>query len=113
LPLTLFAVVLGFFYSPWEDMHLATWTAPTFTTSPNMSVEVGQPVAAAAMTLIKLCPYDEEELAVWFHLIEAQFAAVGFKSQKLKYANKLANLPKKVLRDILDTVDACNESSAV
>jgi hypothetical protein len=32
------------------------------------------------------------------------------KSQKLKYANALANLPKQVLRDILDTVDACNES---
>jgi hypothetical protein len=75
-----------------------------------MSVEVGQPVVAAAMTQVKLCPYDEEEPAIWFHLIEAQFAAAGIKSQKLKYANVLANLPKQVLQDILDTVNACNKS---
>ncbi len=75
-----------------------------------MSVEVGQPVELAATTQIKLCPYDEEELAIWFRLIEAQFAASGIKLQKLKYANALANLPKQVLGDILDTIDACNES---
>jgi hypothetical protein len=28
----------------------------------------------------------------------------------LKYANALASLPKKVLRDILDTLDVCNDS---
>jgi hypothetical protein len=74
-----------------------------------MSVEVGQPVAAAATTQFKLCLYNEEELAIWFHLIKAQFAAVGIELQKLKYANALANLPKQVLRDILCTADACNE----
>jgi hypothetical protein len=36
--------------------------------------------------------------------------AAGIKSQKLKYANALAGLPKQVLRDILDSLDACNES---
>ncbi len=56
------------------------------------------------------CPYDEEEPHIWFRLIEAQFAAAGIKSQKLKYANALASLPKQVLRDILDTIDACNGS---
>ncbi len=40
----------------------------------------------------------------------ATVAAAGIKSQKLKYANALANLPKQVLRDILDTIDACNGS---
>jgi hypothetical protein len=40
----------------------------------------------------------------------AQFAAAGIKSQKLKYANILASLPKQVLRDILDTLDICNDS---
>jgi hypothetical protein len=30
----------------------------------------------------------------------AQFAAVGIKSQKLKYANALASLQKQVLRDL-------------
>jgi hypothetical protein len=34
----------------------------------------------------------------------------GIKSQKLKYANTLASLPKQVLRDILDTLDVCNDS---
>jgi hypothetical protein len=48
-----------------------------------MSLKVGQPVAAAATTQGKFCPYDEEELAIWFRLIEAQFATVGIKTQKL------------------------------
>ncbi len=37
-------------------------------------------------------------------------AAAGIKSQKHKYANALASLPKQVLQDILDTLDACNDS---
>ncbi len=72
--------------------------------------DLTSPVAAAATFQVKLCPYDEEEPHIWFRLIEAQFAAAGIKSQKLKYANALANLPKQVLRDILDTTDACNAS---
>jgi hypothetical protein len=67
------------------------------------------PVTATAQ--VKLCPYDEEEPHIWFCLIEAQFAAAGIKSQKLKYANALASLPKQVLRDILDTLDVCNNSA--
>jgi hypothetical protein len=70
----------------------------------------GQIVAVAATTQGKLCTYDEEEPAIWFCLIEAQFAVVGIKLQKLRYANALASLPKQVLQDILDTVDVCNES---
>ncbi len=65
---------------------------------------------AAATSQAKLCTYDEEETAIYFRLIEAHFAAAGIKLQKLKYANALASLPKQVLRDILDTVDVCNES---
>jgi hypothetical protein len=56
-----------------------------------------QPVAVAATTQVKLCPYDEEEPHIWFRLIEAKFAAAGIKSQKLKYANALASLPKQIL----------------
>ncbi len=56
---------------------------------------------------VKLCPYDEEDPAIWFRLIEAQFAAAGVK---LRYTNAFASLPKQVLWDILDTVDVCNES---
>jgi hypothetical protein len=59
---------------------------------------------------VKLCSYIEEEPHIWFRLIEAQFVAAGIKSQKLKYANALASLSKQVLWDILDTLDACNDS---
>jgi phenylalanine-4-hydroxylase len=69
-----------------------------------------QPVAAAATSQVKFFPYNEEEPHIWFHLIEAQFALAGIRSQKLKYANALANLPNQVLRDILDTIDVCNDS---
>jgi hypothetical protein len=72
--------------------------------------DLTHPVAAAATSQVKLCPYDREEPHIWFRLIEAQFAAAGIKSQKLKYTNVPASLPKQVLRDILDTLDACNDS---
>jgi hypothetical protein len=72
--------------------------------------DLATPVAAAATAQVKLCPYNEEEPHIWFRLIKAQFAAAGIKSQKLKYANALASLPKQVLRDILDTLDVCNDS---
>ncbi len=73
--------------------------------------DLTSPVTAAATSQLKLCPYDEEEPHIWFRLIEAQFAAAGIKSQKLKYANALASLPKQVLRDIFDTIDVCNDSN--
>jgi hypothetical protein len=34
----------------------------------------------------------------------------GIKSQKFKYANALASLPKQVLPDILDSLDVCSDS---
>ncbi len=84
---------------------------PAFSDLANMTPEdLTSPVAAAATSQVKLCPYNEEELHIWFRLIEAQFAAAGIKSQKLKYANALASLPKQVLWDILDTLHACNDS---
>ncbi len=73
--------------------------------------DLTSPVAAAGTSQVKLCPYDEEEPHIWFRLIEAQFAAAGIKSQKFKYANALASLPKQVLRDILDTLNACSASN--
>ncbi len=66
---------------------------------------------AAATAQVKLCPYGEKEPHIWFCLIEAQFAAAGIKSQKLKYADALASLPKQVLWDILDTLGVCNNST--
>jgi hypothetical protein len=45
-----------------------------------------------------------------FRLIEAHFAAVGIRLQKLKYDNALASLPKQVFQNILDTIAVCNDS---
>jgi hypothetical protein len=42
-----------------------------------------QPIAAAATSQVKLCPYDEEEQHIWFRLMEAQFTTAGIRSQKL------------------------------
>jgi hypothetical protein len=99
------------FFSSWDEGLPNIWALPTFSNLANMSREyLTHPVAAAATSQVKLCPYDEEEPDIWFRLIEALFAAAGIKSQKLKYANALASLPKQVLQDILDTLDVCNES---
>jgi hypothetical protein len=101
----------NFFYSSWDKCPTNFWTLPTFSELANMTREdLNSPVAAEATAQVKLCPYDEEELHIWFLLIEAQFAAAGIKSQKLKYASALASLPKQVLRDILDNLDVCNDS---
>jgi hypothetical protein len=73
------------------------WTLPTFSEFANMSRDdLTSPVTAATTAQVKLCPYDEEESHIWFHLIEAQFAVADIKSQKLKYSNALASLPKQV-----------------
>ncbi len=64
------------------------------------------------------CSFSGETLPLWWggttHLVpphfEAQFTAAGIRSQRLKYANALASLPKQVLWDIVDTIDVCNNS---
>jgi ABC-type Zn uptake system ZnuABC Zn-binding protein ZnuA len=99
------------FYSSWDECPTNLWTLPAYSEFSNMTQDnLTTPVAAAATTQVKLCPYDEEDPHIWFRLIEAQFAAAGIRSKKLKYANARASLPKQVLRDILDTLDVCNES---
>jgi hypothetical protein len=104
-------VASNFFCSSWDECPTSLWTLPAFSEPENMTREdLNSPVAAAATAQVKLCPYDEGEPHIWFRLIKAQFAAAGIKSQKLKYANALASLPKQVLRDILDTLDVCNDS---
>jgi hypothetical protein len=90
-----------FFYSSWNECPTNLWTLPTFSNLAKKNREdLNSPVAAAATAQVNLFPYDEEEPHIWFRLIEAQFAAAGIKSQKLKYANALASLPKQVLWDI-------------
>jgi hypothetical protein len=85
-------------------------TLPAFSNPSTTRDDLTHPVTAAATTQVKLCPYNEDELHIWFRLIEAQFAAAGIRSQKLKYTNTLASLPKQVLRYILDTLDVSNDS---
>jgi hypothetical protein len=99
------------FYSSWNEWPTNLWTLPAFSEPPNMNRDnQTTPVALTATTQAKVCPYDEEELHIWFRLIEAQFVVAGIRSKKVKYANALANLPKQVLWDILDTLDVCNKS---
>jgi hypothetical protein len=68
-----------------------------------------QPVAVAATSKVKLCSYDENHISGSASLRPSSPVA-GIRSQKLKYANAIASLPKQVLRDILDTSDVCNDS---
>jgi hypothetical protein len=63
--------------------------------------DLTSPVAAAATSQLKLCPYDEEELHIWFRLIEAQFAAAGIKSQKLNMPMHLPACPSKSFETFL------------
>ncbi len=99
-----------FFVSSWNFPAVA-WAVPSFVLSQNLShSDNAQTVVVAATSQVKLCPYDEEEPAIWFRLIEAQFDVAGIKLQKLRYINALASLPKQVLRDIFDTVDVWNGS---
>ncbi len=100
------------YYSSWDECPSNLWTLPTFSELANITHDdLTSPVTAAATAQVKLCPYDEEEPHIWFRLIEAQFAAAGIKSQKLKYAYALASLPKQVLQDILDYLYVCNDSA--
>jgi hypothetical protein len=45
-----------------------------------MTQELSQ--LTVAMTQVMLRPCDEEELAIWFRLIKAQFSAAGVKFKK-------------------------------
>jgi hypothetical protein len=112
LPFYVYIVtVAAIFCSSWDECPTNLWTLPVFSDFPNMAPnDLVQPVAAAVTSQVKLCPYNKEEPHIWCRLIEAQFAAAGIKSQKLNYANALPSLPKQVLRDILDTLDVCNDS---
>jgi hypothetical protein len=74
-----------------------------------MDCQVSQELAAAITpSQGKVCPCDEEAPELWFRLNKAQFITARIRSQKIKHGKTLANLPKQVLRDILDTFDACN-----
>ncbi len=105
------STVATIFCSSWDESPTNFWISPVFSDFLNMALnDLVQPITAAVTSQVKLCPYDEEEPHIWFRLIKAQFTAAGIRSQKLKYANALPSLPKHVLRDILDTLDVCNDS---
>jgi hypothetical protein len=65
-----FTVAFRFLLSSWEQFPATAWAAPSFDISQNIyETKNGQTIAAGASTLVKLCPYDEEEPAIWFRLI--------------------------------------------
>jgi hypothetical protein len=73
-----FTIDSQFLRSSWEQFPSIAWAAPTFYFPENMpETDTGQIIAAAASTQVKLCPYNEEEPAIWFRLIEEQFTAAG------------------------------------
>jgi hypothetical protein len=47
--------------------------SPFFVSWWNSPADNAQTVVAAATSQVKLCPYDEEEPAIWTRLIEVQF----------------------------------------
>jgi hypothetical protein len=96
-------------YSSWDECSSNLWTLPAFSELSNMSRnDLTHPVAAAATAQVKLCPYDEEEPHIWFALTRLSLQRQG--SDPNANANALASLPKQALRDILDTLDVCNDS---
>ncbi len=66
-----------------------------------LTLQNAQTIAVTAASQVKLCPYDEEEPAIWFCLIICKNSGTQ---------STLASLPKQVLQDILDRVDVCNDS---
>jgi hypothetical protein len=94
--LSFFTVAFLILHSSWEQFPTIAWATPSFDFPQNMSeTDNGQIVAAAAATQVKLCPYDEKETAIWFCLIETQFAAARIKWQKLRYTNAWPVCPSK------------------
>jgi hypothetical protein len=62
------------FCSSWDEYLANLWILPTFSDPQNMSCDdLTSPVAVAATSQVKLCPYNEEEPHIWFCLMEAQF----------------------------------------
>jgi hypothetical protein len=59
------------FFFPGNNSLQLLGLPPSFVFSHNMSQsDNGQTVMAAVTSQVKLCPYNEEELAIWFYLIE-------------------------------------------
>ncbi len=79
-----FSTVATTFYSSWDKCPSNLWTLHALSEiSTKTHDDLTHPVAAAATTQVKLCPYDKEEPHIWFSLIEAQFTVAGIRSQKL------------------------------
>jgi hypothetical protein len=61
-----------------------------------MDPQVSQELTVALTpSQVKLCSYNEEEPAIWFRPIEAQYASAGIQSQKIKMATPLPTCPSK------------------
>ncbi len=54
------------------------------------------------------CHYDVTEACR--QAFNRNATIVTCRNERVKYTNALASLPKEVLRDILDTLDVCNDS---
>jgi hypothetical protein len=87
------------FYSSWDECPTNLWTLLTFSDLANMTREdLTSPVASAATTQVKLCSYDEEELHIWFCLIEAQLASAESNHKNSNMQMPLLACPNKFFK---------------
>jgi hypothetical protein len=82
------------FFSSWDECPTNLWTLTTFSNPANMTREdLTSPVSAAATAQVKLCPYNEEEPHIWFHLIEGPRPSLQQQESNHKNLNMAMLLP--------------------
>ena len=70
-----------------------------------------EPSAAVHTVSLKLPPFWQEDLALWFHQVEAQFATKGITQQLTQYhyiVGSLAPETAREIRDVIVTIPATN-----
>jgi hypothetical protein len=85
---------------------------PTFSKLANMTRDdFTSPVVAAATAQVKFVLTMRRKHTFGSASSRPSLQRQESNHKNTKYANALASLPKQVLRDILDTLDVCNDSA--
>ena len=63
-----------------------------------------EPRAAAHTVSLKLPPFWQEDTALWFHQVEAQFATKGITQQLTKYHYIVGSLALEITREVRDVI---------
>ena len=70
-----------------------------------------EPSTAVHIVSLKLPPFWQEDPALWFHQVEAQFATKGTSQQLTKYHYNVGSLAPETAREVCDvavTIPATN-----